>query len=52
MTSLMSKLDYLIGWDGQTISANLIALDTETHAKDNNQPTQTPKLVLMSQLNT
>ena len=48
MKSLMLNRDFHLGWDGKTIAAKYIALDTETHRIKSEQPRDVPRLVLMS----
>ena len=48
MKSLMLNRDFHLGWDGKTIAAKYIALDTETHRIKSEQPRNVPRLVLMS----
>ena len=44
----MLNRDFHLGWDGKTIAAKYIALDTETHKIKSEQPRDVPRLVLMS----
>ena len=48
MKSLILNQDFNIGWDGKTIEAKYIALDTETHQINHQRPREIPPLVLMS----
>jgi len=53
MKSFSFELDknYRIGWDGHTIEAHYLALDTETYLIDIDDPSHIPQLVLMSVFN-
>ncbi len=43
-----STEDYTVGWDGQVLPAKYLAVDTETHLINKNDPAGIPKLVVLS----
>ena len=43
-----STEDYIIGWDGNPLPAKYLAVDTETHLINKNDPADIPKLVVLS----
>ena len=43
-----STEDYIIGWDGQALPAKYLAVDTETHLINKDNPADIPKLVVLS----
>ena len=42
-----STKDYIIGWDGQALPARYLAVDTETHMINKDDPADIPKLVVL-----
>ena len=45
-----STKDYIIGWHGQALPAKYLAVDTETHLINKDDPADIPKLVVLSAL--
>jgi len=43
-----STKDYIIGWDGNPLPAKYLAVDTETHLINKDDPADIPKLVVLS----
>ena len=43
-----STKDYIIGWNGQALPAKYLAVDTETHLINKDDPADIPKLVVLS----